>query len=551
MKMKIKKGFSLLELTLVLGVGTIVAFMKFQDMKNEQESILASAVGQQMKQIGEAVNGYINIRYDKLSTLSNAAGTGTDPGPRTCSGSVCELTYQTLINEGLLPSTYTGTNANKSSYKIILKRDGTTPNYVINGLITTSTAWIEGGKTRYDLLGNAMQTAGIDSGMTKTTSIASGHSGQWTETSANFNNITSTGQLAFRVGFNSALYSVYLRRDGTLPMTGDLNLDGHNINNVAALNATGNITTTGDLQARNIKATGKIDADGNISAGNWVWAKNGYGDAIGFGGDAGGGDYEIRLDNGTRYLSIYSPNAADYTTVLKVDRNAKIDQRLGLMGYDPNELPSGWGGGLRTLDVYAAGTVGTGSGGTVNAYMNSSGNIYASGNIEAAKNVKGATLESTGRATVGEFVQVNGTVSEGDSCSTNGLMGRTGNGTPMYCIDGYWTNIVSSKTKNGGMFLPGGMKMMWGTLSENLTDYGSLDGLSYFESKFKTYEPTFIANGKTYKFSNIFSVQFSPVDVGGAAMERMWGTPYSGSFSYAFSSAIKTTMTGTYLAIGY
>ncbi|BEJ34627.1 prepilin [Citrobacter freundii] len=549
--MKIKKGFSLLELTLVLGVGTIVAFMKFQDMKNEQESILASAVGQQMKQIGEAVNGYINIRYDKLSTLSNAAGTGTDPGPRTCSGSVCEITYQTLINEGLLPSTYTGTNANKSSYKIILKRDGTTPNYVINGLITTSTAWIEGGKTRYDLLGNAMQTAGIDSGMTKTTSIASGHSGQWTETSANFNNITSTGQLAFRVGFNSALYSVYLRRDGTLPMTGDLNLDGHNINNVAALNATGNITTTGDLQARNIKATGKIDADGNISAGNWVWAKNGYGDAIGFGGDAGGGDYEIRLDNGTRYLSIYSPNAADYTTVLKVDRNAKIDQRLGLMGYDPNELPSGWGGGLRTLDVYAAGTVGTGSGGTVNAYMNSSGNIYASGNIEAAKNVKGATLESTGRATVGEFVQVNGTVSEGDSCSTNGLMGRTGNGTPMYCIDGYWTNIVSSKTKNGGMFLPGGMKMMWGTLSENLTDYGSLDGLSYFESKFKTYEPTFIANGKTYKFSNIFSVQFSPVDVGGAAMERMWGTPYSGSFSYAFSSAIKTTMTGTYLAIGY
>lgn len=551
MKMKIKKGFSLLELTLVLGVGTIVAFMKFQDMKNEQESILAYAVGQQMKQIGEAVNGYINIRYDKLSTLSNAAGTGTDPGPRTCSGSVCEITYQTLINEGLLPSTYTGTNANKSSYKIILKRDGTTPNYVINGLITTSTAWIEGGKTRYDLLGNAMQTAGIDSGMTKTTSIASGHSGQWTETSANFNNITSTGQLAFRVGFNSALYSVYLRRDGTLPMTGDLNLDGHNINNVAALNATGNITTTGDLQARNIKATGKIDADGNISAGNLVWAKNGYGDAIGFGGDAGGGDYEIRLDNGTRYLSIYSPNAADYTTVLKVDRNAKIDQRLGLMGYDPNELPSGWGGGLRTLDVYAAGTVGTGSGGTVNAYMNSSGNIYASGNIEAAKNVKGATLESTGRATVGEFVQVNGTVSEGDSCSTNGLMGRTGNGTPMYCIDGYWTNIVSSKTKNGGMFLPGGMKMMWGTLSENLTDYGSLDGLSYFESKFKTYEPTFIANGKTYKFSNIFSVQFSPVDVGGAAMERMWGTPYSGSFSYAFSSAIKTTMTGTYLAIGY
>lgn len=507
MKMKIKKGFSLLELTLVLGVGTMVAFMKFQDMKNEQETIMANAVGQQMKQVGEAVNGYINIRYDKLSTLSNAAGTGTDPGPRTCSGSVCEITYQTLINEGLLPSTYTGTNANKSSYKIILKRDGTSPNFVINGLITTSTAWIEGGKTRYDLLGNAMQTAGIDSGMTKTTSIASGHSGQWSETSANFNNITSAGQLAFRVGYNSALYSVYLRRDGTLPMTGDLNMGGKSIGNT-----------------KNITASGAGSFGGNISSGGDIYAAgqlvvhNGYGHALTIGGDAVGNDFDIRI----------GPGGKNY---------------LGVLSWDKTPITLAANGVVLARDPVSS-----------NNYVSldgTTGNITASGNIEAAKNVKGATLESTGRATVGEFVQVNGTVSEGDSCSTNGLMGRTGNGTPMYCIDGYWTNIVSSKTKNGGMFLPGGMKMMWGTLSENLTDYGSLDGLSYFESKFKTYEPTFIANGKTYKFSNIFSVQFSPVDVSGAAMERMWGTPYSGSFYYGFSSAIKTTMTGTYLAIGY
>ena len=80
----VKKGFSLLELILVLGVGTMVAFMKFQDMKNEQEQILANAVGQQIKQVGEAVNGYINIRYDKIALLSNASGNGTDPGPRNC-----------------------------------------------------------------------------------------------------------------------------------------------------------------------------------------------------------------------------------------------------------------------------------------------------------------------------------------------------------------------------------------------------------------------------------------------------------------------------------
>ncbi len=283
----------------------MMAFMRFQDMKTEQENVMAKAVGQQMKQIGEAVNGYINIRYDKLSTLTSSSSQSSDPGPRTCNGSGCEITYQTLINEGLLPTAYTGINVKKSPYKILLKRDGTAPNYVINGLITTSTAWIEGGKTRYDLLGNAMQTAGIDSGMTKTTSIASGYSGQWTETSANFNNITSTGQLAFRVGFNSALYSVYLRRDGTLPMTGDLNLDGHNINNIANINATGNITTTSDLQARNIKATGKVDADGDISSGRYLIAKSKDEDAsIKIGGD-GTGNHNFMFESQKEHLLFF------------------------------------------------------------------------------------------------------------------------------------------------------------------------------------------------------------------------------------------------------
>ncbi len=468
--MKIKKGFSLLELTLVLGVGTMVAFMKFQDMKNEQESILASAVGQQMKQIGEAVNGYINIRYDKLSTLSNAAGTGTDPGPRTCSGSVCEISYQTLINEGLLPSAFTGTNANKSSYKIILKRDGTSPNYVINGLITTSTAWIEGGKTRYDLLGNAMQTAGIDSGMTKTTSIASGHSGQWSETSANFNNITSAGQLVFRVGFNSALYSVYLRRDGTLPMTGDLNLDGHNINNVAALNATGNITTTGDVQARNIKATGKIDADGNISAGNWMWAKNGYGDAIGFGGDGYSGglgrDYEIKMLS-NHPLTIHSPTSSrGNDVILDIDGNMRVQTDIS---------------SLR--------------------------NITASGNIESSQNVKGATLEATGRATVGEFIQLNGQATVGAACSPNGLQGRTADGKILSCVNGKWETIDANLKISTYSLKPPKHQLNMGVHS-----VCSLSNVKFYKGDNTKYiSCEIIKNGNNWLFQTVYSTQCEAV----------------------------------------
>ena len=49
--MKLKKGFSLLELTLVLGIGVAVAFIKFQDMKNEQENINADIAGQEIQRM--------------------------------------------------------------------------------------------------------------------------------------------------------------------------------------------------------------------------------------------------------------------------------------------------------------------------------------------------------------------------------------------------------------------------------------------------------------------------------------------------------------------
>lgn len=430
MKMKIKKGFSLLELTLVLGVGTIVAFMKFQDMKNEQESILASAVGQQMKQIGEAVNGYINIRYDKLSTLSNAAGTGTDPGPRTCSGSVCEITYQTLINEGLLPSTYTGTNANKSSYKIILKRDGTSPNFVINGLITTSTAWIEGGKTRYDLLGKAMQTAGIDSGMTQSATLASGLQGAWKETSTVYSNITSAGLMAYRVGYDSAMYSVYLRRDGTLPMTGDLNMGGNSINNIKDINASGTGNFDNNLNvSKDLTVGGVINSGKGIISNDYIYAK---------------GDFST---NGIAYVR-KSVNAGENMYAVgnigvEADSNKKMAAALNADGtvYAKKAF-------VTDGDIYA-------NSGTVNASY-----VWASGNLNSNYIHSNGNINSDGRINAGEFVYINGKVSTGGGCSPNGLQGRDDEGSALSCVNGLWAKfkfnekiysvVFESSTTGGG-----------------------------------------------------------------------------------------------------
>ena len=467
--MKLKKGgFSLLELILVLGVGTMITFIKFQDMRNEQENVVASAVGQQIRQIGDAVNGYINIRYDKLSTLTSSSSQSTDPGPRTCNASGCEITVATLVNEGLLPTTYKDTNSFRSPYKIIFKRSGTSPNYLINGLITTSAAWIEGGAIRYDLLGKAMQSAGIDSGVSKSATSVSGYNSQWTENSTNFNNITRDGLLAYRTGFNSAMYSVYLRRDGTLPMTGNLNMGGQSINNAKDITAAGNLSIGGSTTLQGaLQVNNNINSTGAITAGNWVWAKNGYGDVIGLGGDAGANDYEIKMMH-DKPLSIHmNSNRGDLNTVnitggVYASGNGTIGGALSTGGNITagGQIIGHNGGG----DTYVIGggdandyefRLGSNkpltlwrSGGLSNEQRfqvwgrqdnlgdlsvrgdgNSSGSITASGNIS-----------SGGRLTSGEFVQINGVATAGAGCSPNGLQGRDAAGSILSCVSGVWAS---------------------------------------------------------------------------------------------------------------
>ncbi len=408
MKKQIKKGFSLLELILVLGVGSMMAFMRFQDMKNEQETVMAKAVGQQMKQMGEAVNGYINIRYDKLSTLTASSSQSSDPGPRTCDSSDCEITYQTLVNEGLLPASYTGVNAQKSSYKILLKRSGTIPNYVINGLITTTLPWSEGGKFRYDLLGKAMQEAGVDSGMTQSATVASGLQGAWKETSTVYSNITSAGLMAYRVGYDSAMYSVYLRRDGTLPMTGDLNMGGNSITNIKDINASGTGNFDNNLNvSKDLTVGGVINSGKGIISNDYIYAK---------------GDFST---DGIAYVR-KSVNAGENMYAVgnigvAADSNKKMAAALNADGtvYAKKAF-------VTDGDIYA-------NSGTVNTSY-----VWASGNINSNYIHSNGGMNADGRINAGEFVYINGQSSTGSGCSPNGLMGRTTEGQLLSCINGIW-----------------------------------------------------------------------------------------------------------------
>ncbi|GKN11107.1 hypothetical protein NUKP76_54870 [Klebsiella variicola] len=387
MKIINKKGFSLLGITLVLGIGSAMTFIKFQDMKQDQEAIMANTVGAQMKQMGEAVNRYISIHFDKLSTLTSSSSQTSDPGPRTCSANGCEITYQTLVNEGLLPAGHTGVNMQKSSYKILLKRAGTTPNYVINGLIITTLPWSEGDRIRYDLLGRAMQTAGIDSGMTQSASVASDTSGQWTENQNNYSGINAAGLLAYRVGYDSSMYSVYLHRDGTLPMTGDLNMGGQSINNAKDITASGdvnavsfngsygrfakNVSVSEDLVVTGFSTFGK-----NVSMNSYLTVKNGI----------DSNSYVAAKTNSSR-LQIGGGGSSNQNAVLINVAGGAGDGYLSLNGDNNSSVK---------LDVWGSQKL------RGDLVLSASNDGKTTGGISASGNIAGRYIQPTSIATTGE-----------------------------------------------------------------------------------------------------------------------------------------------------
>lgn len=497
------KGFTLIELILVISVGLTMSFLTFQQMVNEQNNIQSEALGEQIKKIGDAANLYIVNHYQELSTLQNASGNAGDIGPRTCisSNQTCSITIQTLINDGLLPSTYKPSNIFQANYNISLKRSGNSPYYNISGLVITDRPLIAGNSNtiRYDMLGKAMQKAGIDSGMTRTTnSIMEGFKGQWQNTKTEYSTINRQGLLGYQIGFNSSYYFTFLRRDGTLPMTGNLNMGYQDIDNAKDINGSGNLTMLGK---------------GNF--GESITVKNGYGDSLMLGGDATSNDYELYLGTANKPLSLYatgtggSANTTNKSsTLLKVsgainvgDVNSVGDinsenvnatkninagnwltakngngDRLRLGGdssgdYDIVFQPSSVGyntvgffseGAATSFNFDFRGNVSalTVDGKTRNVYLDgSNGNIVASGNITSSKNIYGQYLTATSNIIVNS------------SCAgiDVGAISKNSNGELFSCQSNVWKPVNN--------VMPGTITM-WGT-SVPPTGWFELNGQTF------------------------------------------------------------------------
>lgn len=565
-----RKGFSLLDVLLALGVSAMM-FANIAQMQNDMTNNLHSqAVASEMETLAVAAKSYITANYSTLSNMASSAIEVPITGNSGWNG------IGDLETTGLLPENFTTNLPMGQTVHLIVKQiqvNGNIPAH-LEGLLVSS-----GGNPMDDrMVGLAMAKMGGDGGgIMKSpppgvnTSNIQGSFASWTSPISSWSNSgvdLSYGHVAMNLTSTLSPVSEWLDRYATgnpeaNRMHTDIDMNNNSLKDTLSVYASGN----NDLYLQDTNHTGRVvmwnggmACQGNADACHFDISDDGgfydYNDSwITFQGNdvynegtglkiAGKGNNldvqgktvaekgaVVSDSNGITWESSPSVNgaveaAATYdgtwvnvvggsgssgfkglatnmvktTEVLDANNNdyylvpsnyshlgsAKFDGNIGTHGYDPYDgLPTSWGGGVHTFDIYAEGTIAQGSGGSVNSMMNSSGFIYnnagcalymagsAGGciygdNTNVAIRVPGSAGPSGGQVifqdragnlvnTTGHIANVSqtnfgtadGTASAGNGCNPNGAVAASndGTGSPLACVNGVWTSMLGGYTK--------------------------------------------------------------------------------------------------------
>ncbi|PRH40433.1 shufflon system plasmid conjugative transfer pilus tip adhesin PilV [Burkholderia vietnamiensis] len=140
---------------------------------------------------------------------------------------------------------------------------------------------------------------------------------------------------------------------------------------------------------------GDATMDGNTAVGTYGgwrvamagWRNPGSGhlaSLLSFGGAAGGGNgylYRVSVPNRPDLNTMQTAlgmGGNDINNAGTISGNrARFGGRIATNGLNPDDMPAGWAGGVRTGDVYAGGTIAAGNGGATPAGMNVNGDMWA------------------------------------------------------------------------------------------------------------------------------------------------------------------------------
>jgi len=353
-----QRGEGMLSFLIALGLMVVLSPIAFQYLQKSMDLDTAGAAAYHATQISEARDRYIKDNYATI--LANAAA-----GP-------VSITTTMLKNAGYLDAAINDLNINNQTYQTRAIKVTAGGNDLLRVLTVTS-----GGQefSETEIRNIAAKTAKIGGGFISSldTAVAQGYRGSYQVTLADYGLSPGAGHVAIGGFFNSqGVLGDYLYRNA-IPghpelnqMNTALSMGGNAINSVSTLTATGNITTTNNVQGGDLLATRDMTAGRNIAAAGDV--------------------------SGTNITAIGTISGRD----LLASRN-----------------------------------------------LNVSGNIAVNGTITA-----GDSISSNGTVS-GAYLRPTTDATEGAYCASNGLIAKTSSGLILSCQSGVWRSNGGVLTVNG------------------------------------------------------------------------------------------------------
>ncbi len=414
---RLQSGLSLLEVMVSLGIIATVTAGLVQWTNQQSDDTRAAVTALHMKTVGMAANEYIKNNFATITSLA------TDTQPVL-------IRVSDLIAGGALNSGFSATNARGQNVCVL----------VLEPTAGVAMVVAEGGDTIDDLtLGQIAATVGAAGGGIYSTSTTNfrGAMGGWTTTVSPFSNANhltqkcdgSAGNITFAAG--RPAMAVWFADNDTVSATlyrdaipGNTAL---NTMNTPILMGAGTVQTVGSA----CTSTGAIGRDTTgqvVSCQSGTWRSQGsifWRDPVANFTSLPTTDPTgaVRMTTDTSRAFMWTGGA---WTALAVDQNGNLTV--------PGTLTAAGGRVVAWNDVTQGGVLQLQGANGTNIYLQSqNGKFRLMNNPFTSENVV-----ANGRLTAGEYVQINGTATEGAACTPNGLVGRTTAGLLLSCQSGVW-----------------------------------------------------------------------------------------------------------------
>ena len=431
-----QKGFTLIELILVLALMSFIALLNFLEKQTDFEQARARAVGGLIFQYNNAVRSAL---AQDLSTVTS----GTYQGSGWLKSSSCG--GQRTPGKELLPCDFPMATSispipfGRLEFTTNVVVTGTSPNLKFTATTSTSPFIVgeigDNFKVRADLAGIAVLAAASAMNSGYQSAAGGGITPYSATTDARYNSEPLTARMTF-VASNNAYNDVWLRTDGSNRMHASLQFDGASPSDRSIIGA----SSIQNLAGQAIR----------IGNGSMLTPATSYGVIVGAGAEVLG-DFRVRntvtVDGAASFQSGVSVagnvSATGRVTGDTIYGKRFVDTENTSYWIDPNSASV-------FNSIFASGVTVTGNVTVSNmvAANNFLGkifvdqddlNYYVKPNATTSLHtVTSKTLTTQGRITAGELVEIKGVANSGAPCSPNGLVGREADGSILSCVSGAW-----------------------------------------------------------------------------------------------------------------